>query len=174
MDSSTQLSSGSSQICVTSASADVFGITGLQCATVVTATSALSGSGLDQVQLVRSWAPSDMETATYITGDTLSDVFARTLLLNVTEDRWPGSGSINLDDWKACGGNGLFGPAARSATAEMCDPFDRTKYWSSTAYYCCYGRSFVTTAEGYIGLGPPGVESGLSALPFVLCCVHCP
>lgn len=166
IDPWTQFSSGCSRICATYAGAGVLNIAGVQCATVSGATAAVSGTGPDQVQLVRSWEPSDMETAIYVTGDSVSDAFARTLLQDWTKDRFPQFSLTPLEDWKASGGNGLFGPAARPATWVSCEPFDRTDYTGNLAYCCCLGRSFITTAEGYIGLGPDGVEPGLS--PFLL------
>lgn len=63
---SSSFSSGYSRICVTFPNSDALEITGVKCATVVTATSAVSGRTLDQVRLVRSWEPPNMETATYV------------------------------------------------------------------------------------------------------------
>lgn len=169
IDPWTQFSSGCSRICATYAGAGVLNIAGVQCATVSGATAAVSGTGPDQVQLVRSWEPSDMETAIYVTGDSVSDAFARALLQDWTKDRFPQFSLTPLEDWKASGGNGLFGPAARPATWVSCEPFDRTDYTGNLAYCCCLGRSFITTAEGYIGLGPDGVEPGDIICVFLGC-----
>jgi len=166
-----QFSSGASRICFTHSSSDVLEITGLKCATVVTTTSAVTGNNLDSLQLVQSWKPPDMETVAYVTGDPLSDVFARTLLRGRLLDWYPGSIYTSLKEWKASCGNGLFGHYAKSATEESSDPedpFHTTTSLGNYFYRSCLGRSFVTTQEGYIGLGPSGVEPGLGAT-FSIC-----
>lgn len=161
-----QFSSGYARMCFTYRDSDVLEVTGVQCATVATASSPLprvfadDGEGMQTAKrLIRSWEPDNMETSTYITGASLSDVHALTLLNYQTKERWPLTVMPTLKEWQASGGNGLFRPAA--GTMADLSALEQTR-WDAYAYDSFRTRAYIVTEEGYIGLGPPGVKPGLS------------
>jgi hypothetical protein len=162
-----QFSTGYSRLCFTLLDPGLLEVTGQYCATVVKATDALYPNLSDNedircrnIELIRSWEPANMETASYVTGESLSDVYALTLLQNYLPSRYHDITSVymNLHEWKACGGFGLFGPSARFNPAAACRPFDTNVSMGCIAEIACRGRAFMVTREGYIGLGPDGVQ----------------
>jgi len=159
-----QFSAGFSRMCYTVPSPALLEVTGLRCATVDSTTPNIrlweNAEEEDEAKrIIRSWEPPGIDTATYITGDSLSDVHALTLLRNYTLDRWPGLDfHPSLKEWKAVGGNGLF--TASVEPEQDSPPLYKRARIEELSRFSCADRTYMVTKEGYIGLGPPGVKSG--------------
>ncbi|KAH7347986.1 hypothetical protein BKA66DRAFT_576415 [Pyrenochaeta sp. MPI-SDFR-AT-0127] len=156
-----QLSSGHSRMHFTYHQPHILDVTGLQYATVRTVSdpvvSRLPGKDL---KTVRSWEPKDLYDRGYVTGDSLLDAYAITLLQNRTRDRWPRNIYLPaLEAWKSQNQTpALFGELVKSTRPD--DQFDSSFSLMNRAYNCVLGRAYVTTDEGYIGLVPTGTKSG--------------
>jgi hypothetical protein len=159
-----QLSAGISRIHFSSTLANPthLVVTGLKCATVSTVGQAvLISDPLDKaLQSVRSWEPPNLHTEMYPTGGTLLDAYAITLLQNSLQERfseqqdWP-----RLDEWKAHGTGHLWDRHLGKASISE-ERFDLNNRFDFMAFTRCKGRVFMSSEEGYIGLGPSGARPG--------------
>jgi hypothetical protein len=141
-------------------------VEGVLCATVSGTADPLTEnmSLLDCVAAVRRWAPSNLDSGRYPNGESVRDAFARTLVGNCVSDRLPQrKNEIALETWTAqesptaLFGAGAAGPIAEGAVLTASEKF---------ALSLVTGRTFVTTSEGYFGLGPLVARPGLCRLRF--------
>jgi hypothetical protein len=169
-----QLSAGISRIHFsnTLASPTHLVVTGLKCATMSTVGQAvLISDPLDMaLQSVRSWEPPNLHTGMYRTGGTLLDAYAITLLQNSLRERfseqkdWP-----TLDEWKTHGTGRLWDRYLAKAPTSK-ERFDLNNRFDFMALTRCKGRVFMSTEEGYIGLGPLGARAGRCS--YSSTCIH--
>lgn len=107
---------------------------------------------------VRSWEPNDMFSAEYVTGESLLVAYSTTLRANQFRDRYP---QINfwptVTEWTSQASvNALFGPKAKENKMDMSILSDAER----DALGIVSGRCFISSNEGYIGLGPNGSKVG--------------
>jgi hypothetical protein len=162
-----QFSSGFSQLHYVYSEADParLTVTGLHCATVRTASPVAETWGHELVkQAVRSWEPPGLHgTTKYVTGESLLDVYAITLLQNSLRERHPtGTGSWpTLQEWKDhARGEWWSGGVPVIDTPSSSEASAGSQFMTEMAYDRCRGRKFFMTDNGYIGLGPAGAQQG--------------
>jgi hypothetical protein len=147
-------------------SPNVLNVTGIHCATVTHTYQPLPKSleVLESLRLVREWEPEDLDSGSYPTGESVRDAYARLLLGNSVQDRYPERVyDVWFKDWKNQDSpTALFGAAARTPLSDNAMP----NGFEKTALSMLTGRSFMTTSEGFLGLGPSGARQGnFHALP---------
>ncbi|OCK81163.1 HET-domain-containing protein [Lepidopterella palustris CBS 459.81] len=140
---------------------DLLQVTGVHCATIRSATDdTVPNDPLKALQFVRSWEPSNLYTAGYPTGETLLEAYASIFIQHTFQDRWPMTTEHpSMADWlEQKHGAAVFGPRARAGSPD--DKFDLGTFLGHRSFVCVRGRSFITTEEGHVGLGPKGVKPG--------------
>ncbi|KAF2501347.1 HET-domain-containing protein [Lophium mytilinum] len=125
-------------------------VLGVRCATVETATEPTSWWSKDVPDDVRTWAVKAMTLPSrYITGESLETAFALVLLDNEVIERWPSiSAKPKTQEWKNFVLNNIIRPGGRAEVEHAID----VQLKSIMGHVA--GRTFITTKEGYIGLGP--------------------
>jgi len=134
--------------------------TGVYCATVTVVQGPMlekTGS-LESIRTVRAWEPADLDTGIYPTGESVRDAYATVLNGNWLQDRMPERIYDDwLKDWRLQDSHtALFGERARENLQEGAAPSGLEIF----ALSLLPKRTFLTTSEGYFGLGPPQARSG--------------
>ncbi|KAM0264110.1 hypothetical protein ACHAQJ_000855 [Trichoderma viride] len=105
---------------------------------------------------IRLWEPENLDTGTYVTGESLLDAFAKTLLQNDLRERNPtDKGWPSLAEWKSYCEKHIF-----ADSAEPLEALNFSHYLDNMVSGRCARRMFIETEEGYIGLGPRGCKPG--------------
>ncbi|KAM5354744.1 hypothetical protein ACJ41O_001391 [Fusarium nematophilum] len=112
----------------------------------------------DILNRIRKAEPSDLDRATYRTGETLREAYAKTLIADTLESRFPNSdGYATEEEWlRQEGSNALFGEHAVEGAVDM----DALSLGARRALDCLSGRVLVEIDEGFIGLCPDHVQQG--------------
>lgn len=107
----------------------------------------------------RKWEPDDLYTASYVTGESLLDAYAATLIEGDFRDKSPDLTELpTVAEWTAQDSiNALFGPMAH--TGAMYLPVMTS--WERQALESVCGRCFFRCENGYIGLGADGCNEGM-------------
>lgn len=110
----------------------------------------------DFVDTLRSWTPKGLHTATYPTRETLLNAYAITLYQQEFQERFVDWSSFpKFEDWKSSR------EFARLVGTEANEEDKLSLSFIGNMYETHLGLSaFLSTAEGYIGLGPPGTCVG--------------
>ncbi|KAJ3566576.1 hypothetical protein NPX13_g7083 [Xylaria arbuscula] len=153
--------------CIASPSSpDTLQALGVLCSRVQTLDDPVVSFNLEDVlRVVRSWEPENLSTQSYITGDSLLDVYAATLCAGQLQERFPTHSRLPfLRDWKQQNSaNPLFGPWAKAKTWR---PYELTQIEHASLEYLM-GRRLMKTDECRIGLVPVDTEPGCAS-PMVL------
>lgn len=157
----------------------MLGVEGVRCATVNAVHNVSTAAWLGDaawVQTIRRLAPDeDGERAPYVTGEPFGVAFAKTLILGCVEERVADQPLPSLATWmEQDSSNPLFGPRARAAfpTATSSDTTDGADITDLEAVAPLTAlemgirgihkyRSYFTTDEGYIGIGPIDIAVGM-------------
>ncbi|SPO00271.1 related to heterokaryon incompatibility protein [Cephalotrichum gorgonifer] len=110
---------------------------------------------LAALEHVRTWAPAGLLTEAYAAGGSLLDAFLLTLRLGYVRERFPCGTAGTLATWREFFLDRLHNTSEPLQTDDIAH--DGEVYWTTVF---TKSRCFVTTDEGYIGLGPPGVMAG--------------
>jgi hypothetical protein len=110
---------------------------------------------------VRSWEPPNLDGGKYVTGESLLDAYAITLMHNSLRERHPiGNGCWpTLQEWKDQARGEWWSTGAADSTSSS-EASASSQYATDMAFNGCRGRKFFTTGNGYFGLGPVGVQKG--------------
>jgi hypothetical protein len=140
---------------------DILEVVGLQCAKVVKVSEPgpRGPNHGDAMRSIQSWEPEDLLTASYVTGETLLDAYISTLCAGDIKNRWPDNVYPTLQAWRTTFLSKLLKSLGKVHPDSL---YDRDV---NTALDYARGRTFITTEEGYIGLGPSSVLPGESAAP---------
>jgi hypothetical protein len=119
------------------------------------------------LECVRKWEPDDLFAASYVTGESLLEAYAATLIEGDFRDKSPDlHEQPTVAEWTAQDSiNALFGPMAH--TGAMYVPAMTS--WERQALESVCGRCFFTCENGYIGLGADGCNEGMSTGRTDLC-----
>lgn len=155
----TQFAAGNSRLDYQFVDSDKFRVRGIRCATVKARSHCGSSRDAAALHIISLWEPDDLYTASYVTGTSLLEAFAVTILQNEFRDRNPmDEGYPTLEDWMRTCKKHLFNDAE-----EEHDQFNTSFYLDNMAVSRCTGRVYMETEEGYIGLGPTGSRVGKSS-----------
>lgn len=132
---------GDSAACAHSPSRESLYVSGKDCATITTVSDTASGSLEDITSTIYSWAPKDIESQSYLSGEPLLDAFLCILKLGKVKERIP----TNKD------------PPMR----ELKDMFLQGRGHTLFKPEEIGGLSFATSSKGYIGLVPAQTRPGM-------------
>jgi hypothetical protein len=141
---------------------DVLNVLGVRYGTITSLTTPLPRklSRWDAIRHVRTWAPADLDTATYAPMNVpLRTAYAITLALFGLREREPDWIVSPVDEWSAQDfPEALFG--ARATTSENDVQTSEERQDVSDALQCCTERRFFQTNDGFIGLAPAAAQEG--------------
>ncbi|CAM1506381.1 Fc.00g060220.m01.CDS01 [Cosmosporella sp. VM-42] len=150
-----QFAAGNSQLSHRFVDSDKFEVLGVRCAVVESVGFCCPSHPAVGLKVIRSWEPSELE-GSYVTGGTMLQAFAITLLQNdlrerhPTEEGWP-----TLAEWRDYCQRHIF-----KGSTKPHRKLDPSYYLDDMVQGRCANRVFMTTKEGYIGLGPRGCQVG--------------
>jgi len=129
-------------------------VTGIRCATV----SNVSVSGpedlVECLKVIRGWEPQELLSKPYITGGSLFDAYSLTLVANHVKERCENGPAFTLQQYKDMVRTRLCQSGDLYSDTDVCEPAIGVALTHSR------GRSFLTTKEGHIGLGPGAAQPG--------------
>ncbi|KAH8602371.1 heterokaryon incompatibility protein-domain-containing protein [Bisporella sp. PMI_857] len=136
--------------------ADTLQILGIFCATIDNVQRNLPhGDSIQAGKRIRNLLPNNVLTGTYRTGESSLEAYCRTLCCNDFEDKFlPPRPSFPSFDQSLAAITSLLETEEWSTEGSKIDRY----LWASVEW--CKGRSFFSTKEGYIGLGPIAAEPG--------------
>ncbi|KAI0096631.1 heterokaryon incompatibility protein-domain-containing protein [Nemania sp. FL0031] len=109
------------------------------------------------IQMVRSWEPEDLYEGTYVTGESLLEAYARTLICNDLRDRTPSGRVPKPERWQGQYDiNPLFGEFAQEGDITLSDLTTAEKH----PLEMLVGRRLLECENGSIGIGPSDAQSG--------------
>lgn len=175
-----QFSSGYSASQVTFRRGGILDAMGVHCATVRTVSDSIpnyrhsnadtdvQSTFRDSVAAIYRLARTDMDRSSVGGRESPRDVFARTITGNYLKDRFPETSVLTLDEWKKrLGDESLFGGPLPDEDAE-----GNLTFQEEYAMSLLLGRTYFTTDEGYIGLGPPSAQMGMTLLRSFVCLIY--
>ncbi|KAH6984253.1 heterokaryon incompatibility protein-domain-containing protein [Ilyonectria sp. MPI-CAGE-AT-0026] len=121
----------------------------------------------DVLTEIRKAEPAGLNEATYLTGETFREAYARTLIANFVRSRLPGYDIFeDIDQWQLQPSkNALFGEYEIGEALDVA-----SLSWSErTALNKSSGRALVESEEGYIGLCPAETQKGDIIVVFLGC-----
>ncbi|TGO44710.1 hypothetical protein BCON_0472g00060 [Botryotinia convoluta] len=126
-----------------------FEVTGVCCTRVTSVKTKCSGNAREIFQAIREWEPEGLGSRDYIAGGSLIDAFLETIYQGRTKERYPG----------------LRIPPSWELRGSYLKAVDKDNKNQNAILSYVYGLSFgptafITTEEGYMGIGPLGVEEG--------------
>jgi hypothetical protein len=102
-------------------------------------------------EAIQRWSPDNLQTGSYVTGESLLDAFASTLTENELRDRYAKIGSYPaLQEVKS----DIFGDMTKT------EDLSNGETWNRNILRRLSSRAFITTEEGYFGLGTPSTKPG--------------
>ncbi|TGO40538.1 hypothetical protein BHYA_0035g00120 [Botrytis hyacinthi] len=124
-------------------------VTGICCTRVTSVKKKSSGNSRETFQAIRKWEPVDLNFRDYIAGGSLIDAFLQTIYQGRTKERYPG----------------LRIPHSWELRRSYLEAVDKDNKDQDAILNYVYGlnsgaMAFITTEEGYMGIGPLGVEKG--------------
>lgn len=137
-------------------------VTGVYCATISTVSQTCPWDVAGALKSITDWAPKDLLTGTYITGESLLDAYVRTICTDYLHERWPGLGIPTLREWitQACH-LGFFKIPPGEIGGWFDDYGGLNRSFIKNDFVASVGsRTYMTTEEGHIGLGPMGTQPG--------------
>ncbi|KAI0445124.1 heterokaryon incompatibility protein-domain-containing protein [Xylaria telfairii] len=103
------------------------------------------------------WEPEDLYNKTYVTGESLLEAYARTLICGSLRDRVPGSWVPTLERWQGqYHTNALFGDLAKDGQFVFSDLTRQERQ----PLEMLVGRRFFMCDNGFIGIGPGDIQYG--------------
>ncbi len=113
---------------------NVLEVTGRQCATVLEVGSGVPAQGTPEalLQVIQSWVPEDLKTATYPTGESLMDAFAITLRQNNLIHRFQRKAEPTLEKWRTY--------IQDTVLVSKPSDFDSSTFFATELARSCYGR----------------------------------
>ncbi|KAL7627071.1 hypothetical protein AAE478_003847 [Parahypoxylon ruwenzoriense] len=149
----TWFASGNSRAHATLHPGGVLEVTGVHVSTVLAVQGPVVRQDTQALAAIRNWAPDDIRTGLYPTGESLVDAFASTMVMNKVKDHISTRGSIpTLQVLR----ESLLGHLSQPGEGDGVD----VSPLSRLATEILRGRVFITTDNGYFGLGPPGTQPG--------------
>ncbi|KAK8061147.1 hypothetical protein PG997_015368 [Apiospora hydei] len=148
------LSSGISRSCSTFIAPDMLQVKGRRLAVLGKVGPPTPTDPWEILCHIQDMEPRNLTTESYITGGSLLDAFLMILRLGYVDDRWPGHHLPTMAAWKKYFLDRLYSVNGVPSKSEV---------ENSDGYFVTSilkGRSFVTTAQGYIGLAPAGARQG--------------
>jgi hypothetical protein len=126
-------------------------VTGIFCATVSFVCDPVGQQAAHISEAIQRWAPDNLQTGSYVTGESLLDAFASTLTENELRDRYATIGSYpTLQEVKS----DIFGDMTKT------EDLSNGETWNRNILRRLSSRAFITTEEGYFGLGTPSTKPG--------------
>ncbi|KAJ3527913.1 hypothetical protein NM208_g10467 [Fusarium decemcellulare] len=135
-------------------------VTGIRCAFISETLSYMPDEATDaeKIRIARSWQPEDLETGTYITGESMRMAHAKTLCMNTLEERFPGF-QLQPDEafWEEQDfDHPLFGDDLEDVPDSYEIPLEYRDI--QNALNRCSNRRYFKTDEGYIGIAPADTQ----------------
>ncbi|KAL1861685.1 hypothetical protein VTK73DRAFT_6970 [Phialemonium thermophilum] len=143
---------------------DTLAVLGRRVATLRHASGAGPETPEEVVSHVRAWEPSGLFTDSYAAGGSLLDAFLSALRVGYVYERFPLGSASHLAEWREFYTNKFR--VAVGATDKEEVAHDKESYW--TTVFAKY-RSFITTDQGHVGLGPTGALPGDIACSILGC-----
>ncbi|KAK1780230.1 heterokaryon incompatibility protein-domain-containing protein, partial [Copromyces sp. CBS 386.78] len=148
---------------ISSDSSDIFTVAGIQCATVKTIGSPLPAVEREDGALlaIRELAAKELaaNTGQYVTGEPFKHAFAKTLCLNLLRERFPETTNYPyLKTWLRQ--ESAYAFFDNNGTGHVVGDKGGPSSHEYILMNLLNKRRYVTTEEGYIGIGPPDVEEG--------------
>ncbi|KAF7917095.1 hypothetical protein BELL_0537g00070 [Botrytis elliptica] len=124
-------------------------VTGVFCTRITSVKTKSSGNARETFQAIRGWEPEGLSSRDYIAGGSLIDAFLQTIYQGRTKERYPG----------------LRIPHSWELRRSYLEAVDKDNKDEDAILNYVYGlnyspTAFITTEEGYMGIGPLGVEEG--------------
>ncbi|KAK6606664.1 hypothetical protein H4I95_04313 [Botrytis cinerea] len=124
-------------------------VTGVYFTKVTSVKTKSSGNSRETFQAIRKWEPEGLGSRDYVAGGPLLDAFLQTIYQGRTKERYPG----------------LRIPPSWELRRSYLESVDKDNQNQGAILSYVYGlnfgpRAFITTEEGYMGIGPLGVEEG--------------
>lgn len=124
-------------------------VTGICCTRVTSVKTKYSGDARETFQAILRWEPEGLDSRDYIAGGSLIDAFLQTIYQGRTKERYPG----------------LRIPHSWELRRSYLEALDKDNKDQDAILSYVYGlnfgpTAFITTEEGYMGIGPLGVEKG--------------
>lgn len=144
-------------------------VTGRRCATISQVASSLSAleafntNENREASSTDSSRPNNDKTAVnlegiYVTGEDMRVALGKTLVGNYLREQFPDDSIPSLEEWsvRLTDGSAVRSFKDREYQRDHPDSFHNDYVWDFLRLRC-----FTQTHEGYIGMGPPGVQNGL-------------
>ncbi|KAB5566804.1 hypothetical protein GE09DRAFT_1219060 [Coniochaeta sp. 2T2.1] len=118
------------------------------------------------------------DVAKYVTGDALVYVYIVTLCLNIINSRMPeGYSPLTPEKWIVSASNKIVifreGAISQRGFAKSDYRDDLLADLSDLGKRFFKANTYMVTEEGYIGIGPPGIEPGLLHRPYAVLALSC-
>jgi hypothetical protein len=131
-------------------------VTGVFCATVSIVCAPFGQRDTHFSDAIKRWAPANLQTGSYVTGESLLVAFTSTLTENELRDRYAIIGSYpTLKEVESS----IFGDMKKD------EDLSNRETWTRNIPRSLSSRAFITTTEGYFGLGTPNTKPGTIRKP---------
>lgn len=124
-------------------------VTGVYCTKVSSVKTKGAGNARNTFQAIRQWEPEGLNTKDYIAGGSMIDAFLETIYQGRTKERYPGFRLPRVEDLR------------RSYLEAVSKDSQNEEATLTYLYGLNLGpMAFIMTEEGYMGIGPLGVQEG--------------
>jgi hypothetical protein len=128
---------------------NILEVAGIHCSTINVVHDPIWNEAVQIADVMQRWEPENLQTASYVTGESLLDAFASAIACDRLRDRYPTVGSYStLQEWKE-----YISKASEMLSGEQ---------KSNIPLQHLRGQAFINTAEGYFGLSTPNAKPGMT------------
>jgi hypothetical protein len=137
---------------------NILKVVGLRCATVLSVTDPVPSSATRlALETVRKWELQNLQEGSYITGESFLHAYAKTLTVDYLRERFPTMSTATVEEWvRQDSEYAFFGEKAKKRLEGNIALSRQEDY----ALNVLMGKTYITTHEGYIGLGSTHAREG--------------